>query len=85
MAGERQVKDNTMALAEQKLDTPEKDSGTGSSACTLSQPQRSVEYEPGSSCMVFSCSERTNDLPRIIHGNVADSLGQTISVFCWSF
>lgn len=68
VAGERQVKDNTMALAEQKLDTPEKDSGTGSSACTLSQPQRSVEYEPGSSCMVFSCSERTNDLPRIIHG-----------------
>ncbi|XP_055820610.1 carbon catabolite repressor protein 4 homolog 6 isoform X2 [Solanum dulcamara] len=64
---EREIKDNKMALAEQKLDTPEKDSGTGSSACTLSQPQSSVEYELGNSCMVISCSESTNDLHRVIH------------------
>lgn len=71
VSSEREVKNNKMALAEQKLDTPENDSGTGSSACTLSQPQSSpqssVEYEPGSSCMVISCSESTNDLPRVIH------------------
>lgn len=80
MASEREVKDNKMASAEQKFDTREKDSGTGSSACTLSRPQSSVEYEPGISCMVISCSESTADLPRVIHGNAADSFGQTISV-----
>ncbi|KAG5591769.1 hypothetical protein H5410_042283 [Solanum commersonii] len=68
VASEREVKDNKIASAEQKFDTPEKDSGTGSSACTLSQPQSSVEYELGSSCMVISCSESTADLPRVIHG-----------------
>ncbi|XP_010325135.1 carbon catabolite repressor protein 4 homolog 6 isoform X1 [Solanum lycopersicum] len=67
VASEREVKDNKMASAEQKFDTREKDSGTGSSACTLSQPQSSVEYEPGISCMVISCSESTADLPRVIH------------------
>ncbi|XP_060208221.1 carbon catabolite repressor protein 4 homolog 6 isoform X1 [Lycium barbarum] len=67
VASERGVKDSKMALDVQKLDTPEKDSGTGSSACTLSQPQSSVVYKPGSSCMVTSCSDSTNDLPREIH------------------
>ncbi|KAK4340825.1 hypothetical protein RND71_039326 [Anisodus tanguticus] len=63
-ASETEVKGNKMALDEQKLDTPEKDSGTGSSACTLSQTQSSVVYDPGNSC---TCSESTNDLPREIH------------------
>ncbi|XP_049376852.1 carbon catabolite repressor protein 4 homolog 6 isoform X2 [Solanum stenotomum] len=67
VASEREVKDNKMASAEQKFETPEKDSGTGSSACTLSEPQSSVEYELGSSCVVISCSESTADLPRVIH------------------
>ncbi|MCD7464866.1 hypothetical protein HAX54_053531 [Datura stramonium] len=68
VASEREVKDNKMTLDEQKLDSPEKDSRTGSCACTLSQqPQSSVVYEPGSSCMVISCSESMNDLPGETH------------------
>ncbi|KAM3218396.1 carbon catabolite repressor protein 4 6 isoform X2 [Capsicum annuum] len=46
VASEKEVKHNKMALGEQKLNASEKDSVTASSACTLSQPQSYVEYEP---------------------------------------
>nr|XP_009759626.1 PREDICTED: carbon catabolite repressor protein 4 homolog 6 isoform X3 [Nicotiana sylvestris] len=71
LAAEREVKDSKMTLDEQKLDSPEKHSASGSSVCILSQPQSSVVYESGSSCMVNPCSEGTNELPRETHGNVS--------------
>lgn len=81
MASEKEVKHNKMALGEQKLNASEKDSVTASSACTLSQPQSYVEYEPGNAPCTLSHALRV----QMIYLESVVQFWTNHFSFCWCF